>query len=159
MTLLLETLRPIWQIIDSEANKHLTTSTIGIINVVDISNLNITVGHSNCIVATISHVGDLRLSNNVILYDVLVVPGYCVSLLSVNKLIKDSKLFVGFDEDKCYIQDLDKRITLGTGSESGGLYLFGDTKNKSLGNVNTVMAFNVSKDLWHSRLGHPADQG
>ncbi|GKG06363.1 hypothetical protein Tco_0326449, partial [Tanacetum coccineum] len=41
-------------------------------------------------------------------------------LLSVNKLIKDSKLFVGFDEDKCYIQDLDKGITLGTGSESGG---------------------------------------
>ncbi|GJY58142.1 ribonuclease H-like domain-containing protein [Tanacetum coccineum] len=145
-------------IIDSGANQHLTTSTIGIINVVDISNLNITVGHPNGIVATISHVGDLRLSNNVILYDVFVVPGYCVSLLSVNKLIKDSKLFVWFDEDKCYIQDLDKRITLGTGSESRGLYLFDDTKNKSLGNVNTVMAFNFSKDLWHSRLGHPADQ-
>ncbi|GJX69853.1 putative RNA-directed DNA polymerase [Tanacetum coccineum] len=128
------------------------------INVVDISNLNITVGHPNGTVATISHVGDLRLSNNVILYDVLVVPGYCVSLLSVNKLIKDSKLFVGFDEDKCYIQDLDKGITLGTGSESGELYLFDDTKNKSLGNVNIVLAFNVSKDLWHNRLGHPADQ-
>ncbi|GKA96848.1 ribonuclease H-like domain-containing protein, partial [Tanacetum coccineum] len=145
-------------IIDSGANQHLTTSTIGMINVVDISNLNITVGHPNGTVATISHVGDLRLSNNVILYDVLVVPGYCVSLLSVNKLIKDSKLFVGFDEDKCYIQDLDKGITLGTGSESGGLYLFDDTKNKSLGNVNIAMAFNVSKDLWHNRLGHPADQ-
>ncbi|GKC93183.1 ribonuclease H-like domain-containing protein, partial [Tanacetum coccineum] len=145
-------------IIDSGANQHLTTSTIGMINIVDISNLNITVGYPNGTVATISHVGDLRLSNNVILYDVLVVPGYCVNLLSVNKLIKDSKLFVGFDEDKCYIQDLDKGITLGTGSQSGGLYLFDDTKNMSLGNVNTVMAFNVSKDLWHSRLGHPADQ-
>nr|GEZ92150.1 hypothetical protein [Tanacetum cinerariifolium] len=145
-------------IIDFGANQHLTTSTIGMINVVDISNLNITVGHPNGTVATISHVGDLRLSNNVIVYDVLVVPGYCVSLLYVNKLIKDSKLFVGFDEDKCNIQDLDKGITLGTGSESGGLYLFDDTKNKSLGNVNTVMAFNVSKDLWQNRLGHPADQ-
>ncbi|GJV81324.1 ribonuclease H-like domain-containing protein [Tanacetum coccineum] len=145
-------------IIDSGAKQHLTTSTIGMINVVDISNLNITVGHPNGTVATISHMGDLRLSNYVILYDVLVVPGYCVSLLFVNKLIKDSKLFVGFDEDKCYIQDLDKGITLGTGSESGRLYLFDDTKNKSLGNVNTVMAFNVSKDLWHSRLCHPADK-
>ncbi|GKD06931.1 ribonuclease H-like domain-containing protein [Tanacetum coccineum] len=145
-------------IIDSGANQHLTTSTIGMINVLDISNLNITIGHPNCTIATISHVGDLRLSNNVILYDVLVVPSYCVSLLSVNKLIKDSKLFVGFYEDKCYIQDLDKGITLGTGSESRGLYLFNDTKNKSLGTVNTVLAFNVSKDLWHNRLGHPADQ-
>ncbi|GJR79770.1 putative RNA-directed DNA polymerase, partial [Tanacetum coccineum] len=145
-------------IIDSGANQHLTTSTIGMINVVDISNLNITVGHPNGTVATISHIGDLRLSNNVILHDVLVVPGYCVSLLSVNKLIKDSKLFVGFDEDKCYIQDLVKGITLGTGSESGGLYLFDDNKKKCLGNSNNVMAFNVSKDLWHCRLGHPADQ-
>ncbi|GJY38141.1 putative RNA-directed DNA polymerase [Tanacetum coccineum] len=118
-------------IIDSEANQHLTTSTIGMINVVDISNLNVTVGHPNGTVATISHVGDLRLSNNVILYDVLVVPGCC---------------------------DLDKGITLGTGSESGGLYLFDDSKNKSLGNVNIAMPFNVSKDLWHNRLGHPADQ-
>ncbi|GJX77414.1 putative RNA-directed DNA polymerase [Tanacetum coccineum] len=109
-------------IIDSGANQHLTTSTIGMINIVDISNLNITVGHPNGIVATISHVGDLRLSNNVIMYDVLVVPG------------------------------------LRQGDNSGGLYLFDDTKNMSLGNVNTVIAFNVSKDLWHSRLGHPADQ-
>ncbi|GKF87149.1 hypothetical protein Tco_0258026, partial [Tanacetum coccineum] len=62
-------------IIDSGANQHLTTSTIGMINVVDFSNLNITVGHPNGTVATISHVGDLRLLNNVILYDVLVVPG------------------------------------------------------------------------------------
>ncbi|GJY42158.1 ribonuclease H-like domain-containing protein, partial [Tanacetum coccineum] len=62
-------------IIDSGANQHLTTSTIGMINIVDISNLNITVGYPNGSVATISHVGDLRLSNNVILYDVLVVPG------------------------------------------------------------------------------------
>ncbi|GJT57055.1 ribonuclease H-like domain-containing protein [Tanacetum coccineum] len=146
------------EIIDSGANQHLTTSTISMLNVVDISNLNITVGHPNGTVATISHVEDLRISNNVILYDVLVVPGYCVSLLSVNKLIKDGKLFVGFDEDKCYIQDLDKGITLGTSSESEGLYLFDDSKNKSLGNVNIVMAFNVSKDLWHSRLGHPVDQ-
>ncbi|GJV66396.1 ribonuclease H-like domain-containing protein [Tanacetum coccineum] len=74
-------------IIDSGANQHLTTSTTGMTNVVDISNLNITVGHPNGTVATISHIGDLRLSNNVILHDVLVVPGYCVSFLSVNKLV------------------------------------------------------------------------
>ncbi|GKD30000.1 hypothetical protein Tco_1240778, partial [Tanacetum coccineum] len=92
-------------IIDSGANQHLTTSTIGMINVVDIFNLNITVAHPNGTVVTICHVGDLRLSNNVIMYDVLVALGYC---------------------------DLDKGITLGTRSESGGLYLFDDAKNKSL---------------------------
>ncbi|GJY74211.1 hypothetical protein Tco_0478642, partial [Tanacetum coccineum] len=65
-------------------------------------------GHPNGTLAIISHVGNLKLSNNVIIYDVLVVPGYFVSLLSVNKLIRDSKMFVGFVENKCYIQDLEK---------------------------------------------------
>ncbi|GKB90804.1 ribonuclease H-like domain-containing protein, partial [Tanacetum coccineum] len=114
--------------------------------------------HSNGTLATISHIGNLKLSKNVVLYDVLVVPRYCVSLLFVNKLIKDSKVFVGFDEDKCYIQDLKKEITLGTSSKFGGLYLFDMDNNKSIGNINMVMSFNVSKDLWYHRLGHPADQ-
>ncbi|GKC87020.1 ribonuclease H-like domain-containing protein [Tanacetum coccineum] len=70
-------------------------------NVVDISELKITVGHPNGTLATIKHVGNLKLSNNVMLYDVLVVPGYCVSFMSINKLIRDSKMFVGFNENKC----------------------------------------------------------
>ncbi|GJT80752.1 ribonuclease H-like domain-containing protein [Tanacetum coccineum] len=113
-------------IIDSGANHHLTVSTVGMLNVVDIYSLKIIVGHRNSTLATISHVGNLKLSKNVILYDVLVILGYCVILLFVNKLIKDSKMFVGFDEDKC--------------------------------NINMVMSFNVSKDLWHIRLGHLVDQ-
>nr|GEU47522.1 hypothetical protein [Tanacetum cinerariifolium] len=115
-------------------------------------------GHPNGTLATVSHVGSLKLTNNVILYDVLVVPGYCVSLLSMNKLIKDSKLFVGFDKDKCYIQDLKKKITIGTGSEFGGLYLFDMKPSKSIGNVDMIHCYHVSKDLWHNRLGHPADR-
>ncbi|GJU35505.1 hypothetical protein Tco_1183859 [Tanacetum coccineum] len=59
------------------ANQHLTVSTIGMFNVVDISNLKITMGHPNGNLATISHVGNLKLTCTVILYDVLVVPGYC----------------------------------------------------------------------------------
>ncbi|GJW37080.1 ribonuclease H-like domain-containing protein [Tanacetum coccineum] len=70
-------------------------------NVVDISNLKITVGHPNSTLDVISHVRNLKLANNVIMYVVLVVSGYCVSLLYVNKLIRDSKMFVGFDENKC----------------------------------------------------------
>nr|GEX13049.1 hypothetical protein [Tanacetum cinerariifolium] len=63
--------------------------------------------------------------------NIAVVPGYCVSLFS---------------------------IILGTGSESGGLYLFDLQSDKNIGNVNMIHAFNVSKSPWHSRLGHPADQ-
>ncbi|GJY59892.1 ribonuclease H-like domain-containing protein [Tanacetum coccineum] len=118
-------------IIDFGANQHLTGSTSGMSNVVDISDLKITVGHPNGTLAVISHVGNLKLANNVMLYDFLVVPRYC---------------------------DLKREKILGTGSESGGLYLFDVNKSNCIGQSNMVMTFHVSKLLWHNRLGHPADQ-
>ncbi|GJZ11190.1 ribonuclease H-like domain-containing protein [Tanacetum coccineum] len=137
-------------IIDSGANQHLTGSISGMVNVVDISDLKITIGHPNGTLVVISHVGNLKLANNVMLYDVLVVPGYCVSLLSVNKLIRDSKMFVGFDENKCYIQDLKRERILGTGSKSGGLYLFDVIKFVSLNyiksNKNVIGLINPNDD-------------
>ncbi|GJX59303.1 ribonuclease H-like domain-containing protein [Tanacetum coccineum] len=81
--------------------------------------------------ATISHVGNLKLYNNVILYDVLVVPGYC---------------------------DWKKDKILRTGSEFGGLYLFDMIKDNCVGKSNMVMCFHVCKLIWHNRLGHPSDQ-
>lgn len=85
-------------IIDSGANQHLTNSSKDMFNLIDIYELKLTVGHLNGTLANITHVGNLRLNKDVVLFDVLVVPEYCVSLMSVNKLIKDSKLSVGFDE-------------------------------------------------------------
>ncbi|GJT75620.1 hypothetical protein Tco_1042345 [Tanacetum coccineum] len=142
----------------SSANQHLSVSTVGMFNVVDIYSLKINLCHPNRTLATIIHVGNLELTNNVVLYDVFIVPGYCVSMLSDNKLIRDSKILVGFDEEKCYIQYLTKKKTLGTSSESRGLYLFDVEPNFSLDKCNLVMSFNVSKLLWHSKLSHPIDQ-
>ncbi|GJZ10667.1 ribonuclease H-like domain-containing protein [Tanacetum coccineum] len=87
-------------IIDSGENQHLTVSTVWMFNIVDIFELKITVSHPNGTLATISHVGILKLCNNVVLYDVLIVLGYSVSLLSINKLIIDSKMFVDFDKGR-----------------------------------------------------------
>nr|GEZ26581.1 ribonuclease H-like domain-containing protein [Tanacetum cinerariifolium] len=49
---------------------------------------------------------------------------------------------------------------IGTGSESGGLYLFDvDQNGKSMcGLSNSAFVCRVSKKLWHKRLGHPSDQ-
>ncbi|GKC01982.1 ribonuclease H-like domain-containing protein [Tanacetum coccineum] len=146
-------------IIDSGANQHLTVSTAGMYNIVDIFDLKITVGHPNGTLATISHVGNLKLTNNVILYDFLVVSGYCVNLLSVNKLIGDSKMFVGFDENKCYIQDLKREKVLGTASESGGLYLFDMNNSNCIDHKSKTLGELVHLDLWgpyrvHSKEGY-----
>ncbi|GJW72889.1 ribonuclease H-like domain-containing protein [Tanacetum coccineum] len=146
-------------IIDSGANQHITNSTKNMFNIVDVTELKLTVGHPNRTLAQITHVGSLRLNNDVVLFDVLVEPEYCVSLLSVHKLIKDNKLVVMFDEYKCLIQDLKRGRVLGTGSEFGGLYVFDSDYNKCASvNQSEFFICHVSKDVWHNRLGHPANQ-
>nr|GEY74101.1 ribonuclease H-like domain-containing protein [Tanacetum cinerariifolium] len=75
-------------------------------------------------------------------------------------LAPDSMYFVGFDESKCYIQFLKLGKIVGTGNESGGLYMFDyDHNGKAFtGMSNSSIASYVFKELWHCRLGHPADQ-
>ncbi|XP_071714161.1 uncharacterized protein [Rutidosis leptorrhynchoides] len=145
-------------IIDSGANHHMTVSEKGMSDIVDISKLKLTVGHPNGTQAKVVKIGNLKISNNVILYDVLVVPEYCVSLLLVHKLSKDSKLTISFDENKCFIQDLKAMTTVGTGSQSGGLYLFDDHDLNVVGLSCNVCVHFVSSQLWQARLGHPSVQ-
>ncbi|GKD63179.1 ribonuclease H-like domain-containing protein, partial [Tanacetum coccineum] len=147
-------------IIDSGANQHMTDSTRDMFNVVDISSLMLTIGLPNGTLAKISAIGNLRLSSGIVLFDVFVILEYNVCLLSVNKMIKDSKFFVRFDENKCYIQDLNQGKIVGTGSESNGLYLFNLNEIGKCVNAkcNIVFVCHVSNELWHCKLGHPADQ-
>ncbi|XP_071727116.1 uncharacterized protein [Rutidosis leptorrhynchoides] len=101
-------------IIDSGANQYMASSSQNLSNVVNVSDLNLSVNHPNGTNAKIFQMGNLGLSNNIKLYDVLVIPQYCVSLLSVNKLIKD--------------RFASKKL-MGTGSESDGLYFFDECVN------------------------------
>nr|GEW76733.1 hypothetical protein [Tanacetum cinerariifolium] len=66
---------------------------------------NITVDHPNGTKAIVTHVGSLRLTDKIVIHDVLVVPGYEANLLSVYKLSRDNKFRVLFYEDVCVIQD------------------------------------------------------
>nr|GEW45436.1 ribonuclease H-like domain-containing protein [Tanacetum cinerariifolium] len=84
-------------IIDSWVNQHMTNIIKDMIDLVDVTDLKLTVGHPNRTLAKITHVGNLQVNNDVILFNVLVVPGY---------------------------NDLRKGRVLETGSEIGGLYLF-----------------------------------
>ncbi|GKE48789.1 hypothetical protein Tco_1480047, partial [Tanacetum coccineum] len=69
-------------IVDSGANQHMTVSAKYLVNVVDISNFGLTVGHPNGTQALITKIRDLKINNNITLYDVLVVPKYTANLLS-----------------------------------------------------------------------------
>ncbi|GKB83900.1 hypothetical protein Tco_0950795 [Tanacetum coccineum] len=111
-------------------NQHMTYTHKELDNVLDISHLKIKVGHPNGTEAYISKIGNIRLSNGLTLYDVIVIPEYCVTLIFVHKLVKENKVIVAFDENICYFlnQDLNMKNVLGIGEQQD----------------------------WHCRLGHPA---
>ncbi|GJY06815.1 ribonuclease H-like domain-containing protein [Tanacetum coccineum] len=76
---------------DSGANQHMTYTDKELDNVLDISHLKIKVGHPNGTEAYISKIGNLKLSNGLTPYDVMVIPEYCITLISVHKLVKENK--------------------------------------------------------------------
>ncbi|GKF06024.1 hypothetical protein Tco_0036692, partial [Tanacetum coccineum] len=110
------------------ANQHMTYSDKGLDNVVDISHLKIKVGHPNGTKAFISKIGNLKLSNGLTLYDVMVILEYCVALIYVHKMAKENKIFVVFDESKCYFvnHDLNLKNVLGIGDQCEGLYYYNE---------------------------------
>nr|GEY25068.1 ribonuclease H-like domain-containing protein [Tanacetum cinerariifolium] len=76
-----------------------------------------------------------------------------ISLMSVHKVARDSKLIVAFDEMNCYVlnQDLRAGKILGTGKQIGGLYYFdGNQENVSstidnyVQDVNHLNFFNTN---------------
>ncbi|GJW18186.1 ribonuclease H-like domain-containing protein [Tanacetum coccineum] len=73
------------------ANQHMTYTDKELDNVFDISHLKIKVGHPNRTKAYISKIGNIILSNDLTLYDVMVIPKYCVILIYVYKLAKENK--------------------------------------------------------------------
>nr|GEW66301.1 ribonuclease H-like domain-containing protein [Tanacetum cinerariifolium] len=142
----------------SGANQHMTYTNKGLDNVVDISHLKIKVGHPNGTEAFISKIENLKLSNGLTLYDVMVILEYCVTLISVHKMAKENKIFVVFVESICYFlnQDLNLKNVLGTSEQCEGLYYYneqGTMVNKS----NQSFQCLLSQYDWHYRLGHPAE--
>ncbi|GKC73639.1 hypothetical protein Tco_1119522 [Tanacetum coccineum] len=142
------------------ANQHMTYTDKELDNVLDISHLKIKVGPPNGTEVFISKIGNLKLSNGLILYDVLVIPEYCVTLIFVHKLAKENKIVVAFDESKCYFlnQDLSLRSVLGTGNQCEGLghhaELVLNVFKKSLQIDNNDKKFVVKFVKGLSRLGN-----
>ncbi|GJS06910.1 hypothetical protein Tco_0363706 [Tanacetum coccineum] len=85
-----------------------------------------TVSHPNGTEALITKVGNMKQTEHLTLYDVLVVPEYCVSIMPVHKVARDNKFIIAFDELHCYIlpQDLREMKVLRIGKQKDSLYYF-----------------------------------
>nr|GEX39230.1 ribonuclease H-like domain-containing protein [Tanacetum cinerariifolium] len=134
------------------ANQHMTYTDKELDNVIDISHLKIKVSHPSGTEAYISKIENLRLSNDLTLYDVMVIPEYCVTLVSVHKLVKENKVIVAFDENICYFlnQDLNMKNVLGIGEQYEGLYYYTD-KDRVLNVLKDSLNFDITNDLNKSK--------
>ncbi|GJW22071.1 ribonuclease H-like domain-containing protein [Tanacetum coccineum] len=139
-------------------NQHMTYTDKELDNVLDISHLKIKVGHPDGTEAFISKIENLKLSNGLILYDVLVIPEYCVTLIFDHKLDKENKIIVSFDESKCYFlnQDLNLKNVLGIGNQCEGLYYYNNQGITSNLSVSRYQCY-LSQHDWHCRLVHHVD--
>ncbi|GJU21462.1 hypothetical protein Tco_1154804 [Tanacetum coccineum] len=126
------------------------------INVVDVFKLNMIVGHPNVTKVVVTHVGSFRLTDQIVIHDVLVVYGYEVNLLSVHKLSKDNKFRVMFDENVCVIQDYVQRKQVGTSNESNGL---AECKEYDMVFQNKNSLNFINNDENESKSSEPNDHG
>ncbi|GKE69045.1 hypothetical protein Tco_1527117, partial [Tanacetum coccineum] len=88
----------------------------------------VSIGHPNGTEVYISNIGNIILSNGLTLYDVMVIPEYCVTLIYVHKLVKENKVIVAFDENRCYFlnRDFNLKNILRIGEQCEGLYYYND---------------------------------
>ncbi|KAJ0720009.1 putative RNA-directed DNA polymerase [Helianthus annuus] len=141
-------------IVDSGANQHMVNTDKDMFNSIDVSEFDLKVCHPNGTSAKVSKIGNIKLADGVVLNDVFFVPDYGVNLLSVFKLSKDNQIIVVFNENTCSLQDSKSKKVLVTGNQDNGLYFV----NKSGNTANFCFNSLNNSNLWHSRLGHPANQ-
>ena len=93
------------------------------------------------------HCGDVRLSNDLLLKDVLLVPSFKLNLISVSALSENSTVKVFFYSNFFKIQGICPKKMIGKGERRGDLYVF-------TGKSQTSYINKVTADMWHDRLGH-----
>jgi hypothetical protein len=149
-------------IIDTSATNHMVSSPSLFTSITAIVSTHVNLPNGS--MATVTHIGTIKLSENLTLTEVLCVPYFTFNLISACKLIKTLRCCLIFLAGYCFIQNLYHWRTIGVGEEQAGLfYLLQDDKVSaphSIPSFEQHIAFNSIKrpslDVWHYRLGHPS---
>ena len=162
LSVLQSTAQGTW-VVDSGATDHMTYSSTEFISYRPCpSNKKIATADGTFI--TVAGKGDILLSQDLILRDVLHVPKLSAKLLSVHKLTTDLQCLVTFSPTLCKFQDQGKGKMIGLAREENGLYLLkeargtGSTKSQLPLSLLSESLSSHNKEIWlcHFRLGHPS---
>ena len=107
---------------------------------------------------TVASIGDVQVTSNLVLKNVLHVPQLSTNLVSIQKLTQDLSYRVIFDASFCEFQDQGSRRKIGLAKEHNGLYFLSTSSQPKLLSLLSTSFFSSSnKDvIWlhHRRLGH-----
>ena len=98
--------------------------------------------------------GNIQISSNLILQDVLFVPQFQFNLISVSILTTDSQLNVNFFPDYFVIQDINTKMMSGKGDKHDALYVLQASDLNNSSPASSTFANTVLARIWHERLGH-----
>ena len=98
--------------------------------------------------------GVLSLNLSYQLTDVLFVPDFNCTLISVSKLLRQTGCIAIFTDTLCFLQDRFTRTLIGAGEEREGVYYFTGVFAARAHKISKVVK--SSGVLWHRRLGHPS---
>ena len=110
--------------------------------------------------SAIAGIGDVKLSNNLTLFNVLHVPKLSCNLISVSKLTATLNCTANFFSSYCLFQNPALGTMIGSARECGGLYVLdeGTFMNKGAQQSSCLQVASDFKNdeiyLWHFRLGH-----
>ncbi|KAI9164689.1 hypothetical protein LWI28_000326 [Acer negundo] len=110
----------------------------------------------NHALACVTHIGTIRFSDKLILYDVLYVPSFKLNFISVTKLTQTSSCYAIFTNNLCFLQDRHSREMIGTRTKQVGLFYMDTSKLVRCCSITTDVSTNPG--LWHQRLGLPSNK-
>lgn len=106
--------------------------------------------------------GNVKLNNQLTLYNELYVYDLNYNLLSVRRLLHDNKCNALFSSSKCVFQEKSMKRMIGNANYLGGLYLL-EVEPDNCKAMHTQLGVSSRRHsnstdvilLWHKRLGHP----
>lgn len=153
-------------IFDSGASDHMCNTIKLFTNIRDIASKNHKIIIPDGTTLNVMKIGDISLTKDLFLKNVLFVPEIQFNLISVSKLTLDNNISLIFSTDACYVQDHLMRRPLPLGKPHNGLYytlgkdqhLFLEDR-ASLNNKHTAITASCTDKtnyvkLLHLRLGH-----
>lgn len=105
-----------------------------------------------------SHVGNIKLSENLLLRNALYIPTFTFNIVLASKLIAHSGCSLYVMANKCLIMEAYGMMT-GFAKEEKWLYLLTSPPKKKFHVYSFMHCSTASLDTWHQRLGHfPVDK-